>query len=181
MNDRLTHKNSYDYPIVASDLLTTPDDLRLCLSTYLLMAKVGQLSPATISNYRYMCGKFVDFCQEHGVTKPAQITSIHLGLFLQQLQLTNGPQSVTDYFKHTLWGRLLSLHFEASTYLISAKFLMMFWTWLRPRNEHAHGNISPLFLTKLGICHLLNKWGYLYVKYRTKNPSYPRNPNSLSV
>ena len=99
MNDRLTHKNSYDYPIVASDLLTTPDDLRLCLSTYLLMAKVGQLSPATISNYRYMCGKFVDFCQEHGVTKPAQITSIHLGLFLQQLQLTNGPQSVTDYFK----------------------------------------------------------------------------------
>nr|WP_227028535.1 tyrosine-type recombinase/integrase [Dehalococcoides mccartyi] len=60
---------------------------------------MGQLSPATIHNYSYMVGKFIDFCSRNGVSTPPQITQLVVCLFIQELQMTNSAQSVLDYFK----------------------------------------------------------------------------------
>ncbi|MEQ4487410.1 MAG: phage integrase N-terminal SAM-like domain-containing protein [Dehalococcoides mccartyi] len=89
MSYRLSTQKSHDCSNIASYLLTAENNLEKSLASFLLVCKVGQLSPATIHNYSYMVGRFIAFCSRNGVTKPPQITQLIVCLFIQELQETN--------------------------------------------------------------------------------------------
>jgi len=93
MLDHLTNNKIQIGGVSRLDLLTDQ------LSAFLLSCKVDGLSPATLRNYRYQLGAFIKFCLEANQTDAHCITAHHIRLFLQKLQETNNPISVSDYYK----------------------------------------------------------------------------------
>lgn len=89
MLHHLTHYKPQIDSLSAPHLLTS-------LNTFLLSCKVDGLSLATIRNYSYQLNAFANFCY----TKQfREITSQEIRLFLADLQKSNNPVSVSDYYK----------------------------------------------------------------------------------
>lgn len=79
--------------------LTDKNNMAGELNIFLLSCKVEGLSPATLKNYRYLIGSFVQFCQQNDVLTSKDVSPQHIRLFMLQLQETNNATSVMDYFK----------------------------------------------------------------------------------
>ena len=99
MLDHLTDHKSYAQAVAGLDLLTAPNSLDSHLQAFLLSCRVDGLSPATIHNYQYQIGAFVNFCRQLNLTLTADITPQQIRLFILSLQETNRPSSVQDYRK----------------------------------------------------------------------------------
>lgn len=81
------------------DHLIAQNDLNGQLNAFLLSCKVDELSPATLSYYRYTIGACVKFCYSLQLTDAQHITAHHIRLFLLKLQERNKPRSVHDYYR----------------------------------------------------------------------------------
>ena len=97
--DRLTGSNGSPKNGAAIQRITRRRDLPGYLQSFLLTTKVNGLAPKTIQGYEYMIGKFVSFCLELGLTDPTEVTADDVRLFILNLQETNNPQSVHDYYR----------------------------------------------------------------------------------
>lgn len=98
--DRLTNNKTQIGGVSALDLLTgSKTNLYRQFQAFLLSCQVGELSPATLKDYRYKVGAFVSFCSAVNLKKTEQIEVNDIRLFLLKLQENNKAISVGDYYK----------------------------------------------------------------------------------
>lgn len=99
MLDHLTPHNNQIRAVSGLDLLTAPKGLPRQVDAFLLSCKVEGLAPATLKNYQYQLGVFVKYCYQIDLTPGGEVTTQQIRLFLLNLQQTNNPVSVGDYYK----------------------------------------------------------------------------------
>ena len=97
--DHLTTNVSQPQPVRDTYRLTADSDIGKQFEFFLWSCRANNLSPRTIGDYRFKAGRFVHFCNSVGCYALKDVNTNLIRSFLLDLQLSNGPKSVSGYYK----------------------------------------------------------------------------------
>ena len=79
--------------------LTASENLAAKLELFLIFCRVENLSQATISDYSFKIGRFIQFCQKARIHKPQNVSRSIINLFFMNLKQRQKPYSILGYHK----------------------------------------------------------------------------------